>query len=170
LSYNVRNRKFAAARFLLSSWGTHQALSEVDPITEAWSQTHQTTANVPNTPCMPCPTLTEIQRFDSQTNLCLTYITDIMTNTSTPVSLVVPIQKAASIAAPEKPQNSSHTPSQRSLSTRGGEYGQGSSTCIQLHNADFFSCLSKRLFLKDLRQTADYSSQKIPLLFPTTGS
>lgn len=46
-----------------------------------------------------------------------------MSDTATPVGLAVTTRKVAPAAVPEEPKNSSHAPSQRYLSTRGGEYG-----------------------------------------------
>jgi len=45
----------------------------------------------------------------------------IMSPSATQVNGAAPSQKAA--AAPEEPKDTTHTPSQRYLSTRGGEYG-----------------------------------------------
>ncbi len=44
-------------------------------------------------------------------------------NTATPVGLAAPTKKPVSVVVPQEQQDTTHTPSQRYLSTRGGSYG-----------------------------------------------
>ena len=46
-----------------------------------------------------------------------------MSDSATPVGLAVPTRKPASSTAPGDQEDTTHTPSQRYLSTRGGSYG-----------------------------------------------
>lgn len=105
------------------------------------------------------------------------YNNNTMADSETPIGLAMPTKKPVPNA--EEPQDKTHTPSQRYLSTRGGSYGVCWSdrmpSCapitthwnVQMLTID--SCPLRKLYWKVLRPMGVFSSQKRSPHYPSIG-